>query len=153
MNRRYIKLFAIIGTVALASFVVSRVYGNNGLGVFSGPKFKTDFTLFTTQTDSRITCTGNSPFTIHMAFTNNNANPQTIHVVFTDGDSVNYFLPSHTSLSITQASGGATEGLTDSTITIQLSPPLAKSDVNPVVGWVSVWGDSQDAALACNTFA
>ncbi len=153
MNKRYIKLLVIVGTVALTSLVLSTVYGISTVPVASGPKFRTDFTLFTTETDSGITCTGNSPFTIHMAFTNSNANPQTIHIVFTDGDSVNYFLPSHTSLSITEASGGAAEGLTDSTITIQLLPPLSKSDVSPVTGWVSVWGDAQDTALACNTFA
>lgn len=106
----------------------------------SGPRFKTDFALFTTQTDNFVNCTSNRAFLIYISVSNHNSAPQTLRVTFTDGDFVDYIVPPHTSFSISAAAGGVTGGLTDARIKVDPLGP-AKTDVNPMVGWVSVWGN------------
>lgn len=125
------KLFAIlIGVFAVtaAGVAASPVFAK---------QFRSDHALFTTQTDDFVTCSSNKPFIIYISVTNFSPSVQTLRITFADtGDFVDFKVPAGESFSLSQAAGD-TKGVDDVIKVDPLGPPLG--NVNPMVGWVSVW--------------
>jgi len=126
------KLFAIfIGVFAVAAGVAASP-------VFA-KQFRSDHALFTTETDNFVTCSSNKPFIIYISVTNLSPSVQTLRIIFgaaVGADFVDYKVPAGESFSLSHAAGD-TAGVDDVIKVDPLGPPLG--NVNPMVGWVSVW--------------
>lgn len=133
MKDRLLALGAI-GVVGLVATII--VLGSNPLTwtLASAKPPRSDFALFTTQTDDFVTCSATKRAHLHVLATNTGSSSDTINIVFPDGDSVVIRVPAGTSFSFTQVIG-TTSGFDD---VIKIDPLGAVGELNPMVGWASI---------------
>jgi len=128
---------SILAMVAVLGLVVTMW----ALSLLEGPAKAAggqDFTLFTSETDDYVTCTGNgkSRFEMYVLAYNLGADGGTaLRATFTDGDFIPFEVPPGTSLGFTQVAGSS---VFDQTIVLDVLDN--SKNVNPIVMWVSVRG-------------